>query len=480
MFKVAIQGVNMISLIYQSVCRYPERIAYKTEGQSISYRELWSRAEHYAKLLKKQGQSPVIIYGQKEIWVVISILACLLADRTYVPIDLNTPRLRLGQILKQTAATLILTEQSIDGVGASICKLEDLKQYEDAPTQLWKNEIAYIMFTSGTTGTPKGVPISRTNLHNFIIWISQLSPLSEYDGAKVLNQASFSFDLSVADFYYALCNGHTLYAWINDGVADYIRLFELFQQEQIQVAVMTPTLADLCLLNSGWRTENYPALSCIYFCGERLQKKTVQKLWQAFPDLKIINAYGPTEATSAVSAVLIDPEMLLAQEELPVGLQEHLATDVEIIDGEIILKGASVFAGYLQAGYSRHYLENGQNCFYTGDLGFWKNGRLYCRGRKDRQIKWKGYRIELDDIECNIRQLEGVKECAVISSASTGGVVKTVKAFVVLEAGYSVDQIRRELSKRLPDYMLPKSLQPILAMPLNQNGKINRKELAGL
>lgn len=468
----------MINKIKRIVEQNPNKIAYKVNDECITYKELWSCAYNYAQLLKRQGTSPVIIYGHKNTSVVISILACIIADRTYVPIGSCTPLYRVKQIIDITKSSLVLTENKVSLESVDCFSLDGLKQYENCDIKENKNDIVYMIFTSGSTGIPKGVPISKTNLNNFINWISSLKPLCDYKDINVLNQASFSFDLSVADLYYSLCNGHTLIALDSDIQEDYDEIFNLMSE--IDVAVMTPTFMKLCLLNKDFNENKYPNFKCVYFCGEQLEVKTVQKIYEVFPNLKIINAYGPTEATSAVSGVLITKEMANSLQLLPVGEVDTFATDIEIIDEEIVLKGKSVFSGYLGDFVGGYYNENNINCFRTGDIGYIEDGKLYCKGRKDSQVKYKGYRIELNDIEYNINLIKGVKECAVVAKYNDNLVVKTIKAFIVVDSEYDTNYVRTELEKFIPAYMMPKTIKIIDKLPINQNGKIDRKVLSEL
>ena len=428
----------MLKKIKEIVEKNPNRIAYKNSDESITYKELWNHAFYYAKLLKKQGTSPVIIYGHKSVNVITSILACLIADRTYVPIGLCTPIYRLNKIIEMTKSTLILYDESLLNIGIDCCTLDGLIKYKNNKIVKCVNNIVYIIFTSGSTGIPKGVPISKKNLNNFINWISNLKPLSKFKNINVLNQASFSFDLSVADLYYSLCNGHTLVAFDGDIQDNYVDIFKTFLE--IDFAVMTPTFMKLCLLNNEFNEKKYPNFKCVYFCGEQLDKKLVQKIFESFPNLQIINAYGPTEATSAVSAISITKEMLNSEELLPVGEVNNFATTIEIVNNEIVLKGNSVFEGYIQGYKGGYYQENGINCYKTGDIGCIKDNKLYCKGRKDSQVKYKGYRIELADIEYNINLIDGVASSAVIAKYDEkNSVVKIIKAFVTINKKIEIE-----------------------------------------
>lgn len=467
----------MIDKIKKVVELYPDKIAYKVNNQIITYRKLWKYSNEYANSLIRQGTSPVIIYGNKDISVIISILSCILANRSYVVVGTYIPMYRLEQIIDLTKSTLILSDISISCDNIECLSLDELKKYENQDIKENNNDIIYIIFTSGSTGVPKGVPISKENLNNFIDWISNLKPLCDYHDINVLNQANFGFDLSVCDLFYSLCNGHTLIAFDND-FQNYNKIFDILKE--IDVAVMTPTFIKLCFLNQNFNENNYAKLKCIYFCGEQLEVKTVKKLFESFPNLKVINAYGPTEATSAVSGILITKDMVNSLKILPVGEINTSATKILIVDDEIVLKGKSVFNGYLGDNIGGYYKEGYINCFKTGDIGYIEDGKLYCKGRKNNQIKYKGYRIELSEIEYYLNLIDGVRECAVIAKYDDNLVVKTIKAFVVVDNNIDDMYIKKELEKYLPIYMIPKSIKIIDKLPINHNGKIDRKVLNDL
>ncbi len=464
--------------IQLSAERFPDRIAYRSADTSVSYKRLWDDACEYAALLKKQGNSPVIIYGHKSTDMVTAMLSCLMAGRPYVPVEEGTPLKRIERIIAYSGAALIISDTPLGINNVGCMKLSDIKCFSGEDGRDCSDERAYIIFTSGSTGEPKGVPILRSNLDNFTNWISGLFPLNQYEGATVFNQASFSFDLSVADLYYSLCNGHTLLSFPGNIVEDFNGFYETFRDADI--AVFTPSFARLCLSDKCFNDKNFPKFKCVYFCGERLEVKTVRKLFEAFPKLEIINAYGPTEATSAVAAVRITKEMAAKEILLPVGEIATAATDIEISEDEIVLKGKSVFPGYLGDYKGGFYRKDSVNCYKTGDLGSIEQGLLYFKGRADSQIKYMGYRIELEEIEHHINRISGVKGCAVVARYSENGTVTAFKAYAEAEESVSPDDIKRELKSLVPHYMIPKTITVMRALPLNKNGKVDRKALINL
>ena len=444
--------------------RYKNNIAYTAGGKSFTYCELFEKAKEISSEVLKEKAASAIIFGSRNFETMAAIIACVLSKTAYIPVDMNLPESRKEKIVKISGASLIID-----------CSEEKIS-FKKIKEENSENENAYVIFTSGSTGEPKGVPVSYENLDNFIEWITKLSPLNEFEHVVVLNHASFSFDLSTAAIYYSLFGGHNLVQVEN--TADFEKMFSEIKENKVNVIVATPTFLRLCLLNKDFSEENYPFIKCIYFCGEMLQKSLVKEIFKRFPKMKIINAYGPTEAASAVSAIEITEEILEKEELLPVGKISSAATEITVENGEIVLKGKSVSKGYLSGETGGFYKENGKKCFKTGDMGFIENGKLYCKGRFDSQIKYKGYRIELSEIEANISSVSGTENCAVIVKRNPEGEVRLIKAFV--SGNVSEEEIRKKLSENLPEYMIPKSIKKLAFIPFNKNGKIDRKELEKL
>lgn len=457
----------MIEKLAEFAEKYRERTAYIYGNEKRTFGELFEHARKIAEKISGRDKSPAVIFGGKNCVTMEAILACLMEKRAYVPVAPTVPEERRRRIIASSGAGII-----IDCTEKEPVILETGNKTEETA----KNDTAYIIFTSGSTGEPKGVPISYENLDNFIEWITKLEPMNKFEHAKVLNQAQFSFDLSTAAIYYALFGGDTLVQLPKTD--DFNAIFDTIKRNRTEVFVVTPTFMRLCVLNSDFCEKNYPFLKCVYFCGETLQKSLAKAIFEKFPNIRIINAYGPTEATSAVCAAEITADMLKTEESLPVGKTDSAAAEILIDDGEIILKGKSVFGGYIGNENGGFFRDGETRCYRTGDLGFIKNGKLYFCGRKDSQIKYKGYRIELSDIEANISSLEGVENCAVIAKKNGEGEVRLIKAFICGSA--TEEKIRNTLAEKLPEYMIPKSIKILDSIPVNVNGKIDRKELEKL
>lgn len=455
-----------------------DQICYQDGAQALTYAECYERVCTLSQALRRQGTGPVAVYGHKCAMQFVSILACVAAQRCYIPLDTHMPRKRIEEILAQAGAELVLANAPLDVPGVACFSPEALAQAypEEAAVYPMENEYAYIIFTSGSTGKSKGVPISYENLSHFIAWITQAEELAAFHGARVLSVSRFSFDLSVMDIYFSLFTGGTIVA-VSYEIRDNLqRFYDELRDDQVALMVMTPTLAKLLLLEENFSREFFTDLRGFFFCGECLEASTARRLHERFPEAVVINAYGPTECTCCVTLVNISAEME-REEPLPVGIVSRAAVDVLLEDDEIVLRGGSVFGGYL--GMAPDDCRNAPNSFHTKDIGALDGDLLYCRGRKDHQVKYEGYRIELGDIEQNLLQIDGVREAVVCAKRKSGtGVVRLLKAFVVASTS-DLDEkaIKSALAKRLPAYMIPKTIILMDALPVNANGKYDRKKL---
>jgi D-alanine--poly(phosphoribitol) ligase subunit 1 len=240
-------------------------------------------------------------------------------------------------------------------------------------------------------------------------------------------------------------------------------------------AIITSGGVDLSEINP--KTMESKKIKGLRFCGEVLDVDVVRKIYDRFSNVKVINAYGPTEATSAVSSIVITREML-DFERLPVGEVSKCNNNIVICDKEIVIKGKSVFNGYLGEIVGGYFLEDNINCYKTGDLGIIDGDYLYCLGRSDNQIKLNGYRIELEEIEKVINNIVGVNNSCVIAKRDNSGKVKCLKAYVCGEV--DLDEVNSWLTSKLPSYMVPKFIEKVSSLPVNNNGKLDRKKIESL
>ena len=264
------------------------------------------------------------------------------------------------------------------------------------------------------------------------------------------------------------------------------KIFEQLKQSKANLMVATPSFIDLLLLDRSFGKELMPKLQTILFCGEKLQNSMINKLYSRFNNLRIINSYGPTECTFAVTSIDIDKN-IANRENIPVGVTKK---DVRlyIVDenkfqlkdgeiGEILITGESVADGYLGDVQDDVFLQyKGTKAYLTGDLGYIENGILYYKGRKDKQIKFKGYRIELADIEKNLQELDYIDKAVAIANRNDNNKVLNIIAFVSLNDNKTELEIKQDLQRKIPEYMCPK-IKIINSFPLNRNGKCDEKKL---
>ncbi|MDQ3696875.1 MAG: D-alanine--poly(phosphoribitol) ligase subunit DltA [Gemmatimonadota bacterium] len=470
----------------------PERIAHASGGaggRTLTWGELLRRADalaaHVARTLPDDG-FPVAVLGHKEPEMLIAFLGCAKAARAYVPLDTSLPRQRVERILATSGARLVLTPESIVELSSGSAAAPAIAATPDTPH--------YVIFTSGSTGEPKGVVITRGCLAHFLGWL--LGEQAFGDGEVFLNQAAFSFDLSVMDLYASLTTGGTLVSVTREEAENPMPLFRALAASRVTVWVSTPTFAQMCLAERRFARGMLPHVRKFLFCGETLPPAVAAQLLERFPDAEVWNTYGPTEATVATTSIRITPQVLAGFPSLPVGrampgtrvlvLDDSLAPVPDGERGEIVIAGPNVSPGYLHRPdlTARAFFElDGVRAYRTGDWGTLNDGLLFFGGRLDDQIKLHGYRIELGDVEANLRALPGVRDAAVIP-AMRDGAVTGLTAFIVLDerppgSDFEIGAaIRARLAERLPAHMLPRRFHFLDRFPATPNGKVDRRELA--
>lgn len=498
--------------ILKAIKKYSEtdRIALTCDGNSMSYNELDKISEAIAAYLLKEfedDRTPVILYGNKENYMMAVMMAALKSGRAYVPIDVSYPKERVETIQSEVKAKVIFDfSEGNDFNSARILKENDIETIVaefsnvnvDEKEWVKEDENAYILFTSGSTGKPKGVQISSNNLDNFVEWMADYLKLDESEGV-FMNQAAYSFDLSVTSIYPGLCYGKTLHGLSKKTLANLKSLFEDLTNSNINIWVSTPSFAGMCVVEDSFNSNMLPGLEAMVFVGEVLPKTLCEELLNRFPNTRIVNGYGPTEATVAVSANDMNRELLAKEGSLPIGYPMKTSV-VKIVDaegnkvpdnvkGEIIIVGPSVSKGYFnnpeKTEESFFYDEyNGEKCraYKTGDLGYYVDGNLYYCGRKDFQIKLNGYRIEIEDIENNLIRVSNVKNAAVVP-VKKDDKIAYLTAFIELQEDNGLSNlkngiaIKKELGELIPSYMIPRNIKIVKEFPTNVNGKIDRKKL---
>jgi len=471
--------------------RSPGRIAYSNGLESMTYAEMLTNVGKVASHVERSANSrnPVLVIGHKEPAMLCGLLGVARSGRPYVPLDDRLPAERLASIREIARPSLELTVRDI----IRVCCEE--KEVSAALCEVGLGEPVYLLFTSGSTGLPKGVIIRWRGLLAFVNWMMAEQGFAIGDEV-ILGQAPFTFDLSVMDLYLSLASGGTHVSLPREILGAPRGLFALFSEAKPTAWISTPSFAAFCAADTKFRRDLLPELKRFIFCGETLPWGLARTLLDRFPDVALWNTYGPTECTVAVTSIRVTKELLSEYQDIPLGRampgtkvfvgNEHRALIEEGSRGEIIIAGPSVSPGYLACPdltADRFFAHEGCRAYATGDWGVQRDGLLFFEGRMDQQVKIGGHRIELEDVEVNLRQLPGVLN-AVVVPIERNQAVEGMAAFIETEplgatSEFAVSQrLRSELSRKLPTYMLPKKWIFRANLPANANGKVDRKLLA--
>lgn len=487
---------SVISLFEKYVRTTPDAIALAYDDKMLTYGALDSAVNQLAVYLKAHyrlcaEEIVALMAPPSEKWV-IAMLAILKAGGAYLPLDIALPAQRKTWILADAGVKLLLTDMDQlaeqPGYEGDIFLLDGDWQHlpeteEKLVTPVLPGSLAYVIYTSGTTGTPKGVMLEHGGLLNMIQ--CQITRFGIRASDNVLQFASPSFDAAVSEIFMALCAGARLVMADRQALKD-TRLFSgLLQQQQITVVTMPPSYLGAL----PWDT--FLSLRVIISAGEKLHTAAARYLSR---HLSFYNAYGPTECTVCTTIHLIHPDMdddemesigtpidnvqvyILGahQEVLPVG-----------VPGDIYIGGSGLARGYLHqpALTAEKFIPipwpdvPGERLYYTGDTGKWlANGKIIYTGRRDDQVKVRGYRIEPAEVSAVVMRSGLVQQCEVMAIAQAGGQLQ-LTAFVVPAPAFDQKKLTDYLTERLPDYMVPAVWHSLAALPVTHNGKIDRKKL---
>ncbi len=459
--------------------RAPESLAVAGADRDLSWAELADEAQRWSERARAAGLAqdlPVVIRGHKEAAFFVGMVGALMLGAPFVPVDTIYPQARMDRIVEIVKPAVIY-----DAVHDTF----------SAPAVAGASEVekglAYVLFTSGSTGDPKGVQIGRESVALLGQWMKTSFGLG--DSPVFMNQAPFSFDLSMYEVFGTLASGGTCVLNDRQAIGSAQWLPDMAQR-QISVWVSTPSFAHQQLVNRQFNAAGLPALDVFLFCGEPLPRPLALKLRERFPDVVVINTYGPTEATVATTWVVIDDAVLASGQPLPIG-QAKPDSLVYVDQGEICIVGDHVMRGYLNRpdlNLTRMFRHaDGRRGFRTGDLGEQgDDGLLYCRGRMDDQIKLNGYRIELSEVDAALGTLPGVSAAACAVLRRPDGTPVRLIGFVestgaaaqpTMALPESLEHWRVNLAQRLPTYMVPTELVDCPALPVSSNHKVDRTAL---
>lgn len=508
-------SITNLGLAFDAVAqRHGERCAlfYPSDGERVTYRRLNELAAHLAAVFHAKGLRKgqvVALFHDKSPAAYAAMLACLRLGLIYTNLDPASPWERLRKILDTCRPALTVSafaefpfsaEFAAGDCGATL----DLRHALTSPTPRVAlpdaratdgAAPAYIMFTSGSTGVPKGAVMSHANLLWFLAWARDRFAITPDD--VISNVNPMYFDNSVFDFYSAILSGATLLPINAEQVRDTRLLVRLMNQGGCTLWFSVPSLLVYLLTTRALSGTDLPALRAIVFGGEGFPKTRLRQLFDLFGHRAALeNVYGPTECTCICSAYTIGTDDFKDMHSLaPLGaLAQNF--DFEILAGaeddpdcgELFLRGPQVGLGYYNDPQRRAaaFVQNPRHALYA-DIGYRTGdivrrdatGLFHFKGRADFQIKHMGYRIELEEIEAALGSLTGVMECAVVYR-KPGDAAGQIDAFAVLDTPQTAQQLQSQVGAIVPPYMVPRHIAILAELPKNANGKIDRLALQTL
>lgn len=495
---------NVLEWLEFSAKRVPEKTALQDEQEQITFKEYHDKSIGIAEAILEAGygtKKPVVVYIEKGVKVLVSFMGIVYSGNFYSPIDTEMPAARVNKILEILKPELVITTKELEkefrafDYHGKFLFYEETKEKEEslivqnAVSSIIDTDLLYVLFTSGSTGVPKGVCITHRSVIDYIDWVTGMFGITEQDSFG--NQAPFYFDNSILDIYSAMKSGAVLHIIPQKLFSQPVLLLEYLKMHKINTIFWVPSaLIVVSRLKALRNVDMTGTLKRVLFCGEVMPNKQLN-IWRKYlPDVVYANLYGPTEITDACTYYIVDRKFG-DDEPLPMGYpmrntdimvldeDDCLVTDTDIV-GELCVRGTGLSTGYYrnpektQAAFVQNPLNNiyEEKIYRTGDLvKYNERHELVYLSRKDFQIKHMGHRIELGEIETAVSSLPGVSLCCCLYDEKHSRIV------LFIDKNMKKDEINQQLKRMIPEYMLPGKIIVRKEMPVNANGKIDRVKL---
>lgn len=495
-------------LFEERVRAHPDAIAVVCGERRWTYRELNARANRLARALSARGlrrEGVVAVVMERDLDWAAAVLAVLKAGGVYLPVEPHFPAERIATMLSRAGCRLVLTEPgstaTLDRALDALPEVRALRVDEacreghpdtDPGVGVAPDQLAYIYFTSGSTGEPKGAMCEHAGMLNHVH--AKIDDLGIGEGRTVAQTAPQCFDISLWQLTAALLAGGRTLIVEQDAILDVPRFVDTITRGGVDVLQVVPSYLDAVVSYLERRPRALPDLRCVSVTGEALKKELVQRWFAVAPGIRLVNAYGLTETSDDTNHEVMDraPDGERVPLGSPIGnvhvyvVDEHLSPVPLGAPGAIVFAGVCVGRGYVndpertRQSFMADPHHAGLRLYRGGDYGRWApGGRLEFLGRQDNQVKIRGFRIEIGEVESALLRVPGVRDGAVVAveGAGQGGrLVAFYRADGPLEDGV----LRDRLARSLPEYMVPSEFHRQRSLPVTANGKVDRKALTAL
>ena len=485
---------TVIELFEEQVRKTPNNIALVFENKTMTYKELNEKANkvaHYIKnILKLKDQSVVSIFMDKSIEIVIAILGILKANCIYLPLEKTYPKERINYIIDNSSSSLVITDVDECNLKGAKNINADILNSESETTRIEKShkveDSVYIMYTSGTTGDPKGVEVTNRNI---VRLVKNTNYISFKEDDRIIQTGSIGFDASTLEIWGALLNGLTLYIISKEKLLNPSTFEDYIIASKISVIWLTAPLFNKMV---DYNVSMFSKLRVLLIGGDVLSVKHVNKLLDRCKNVQLINGYGPTENTTFSCCFNIKNKYT---DSIPIGkpISNSKCYIVDkkyrllpiFVEGELLVSGDGVAKGYFKddirtaKSFIKDPFDSSMKSYKTGDNAYFlQDGNVKFAGRIDSQIKIRGFRIELDEIKNTALKNQKINDCyvTVINNGESKDIILLYTSILNLD----VEEIKEFLKKELPYYMIPKYIFKISNIPLNKNGKVDKNELEKL